>query len=473
VVGDFFGAGSLNDTPGALRFIEFESKDELRFDLRQAGGSLSGSLFELPAGELKLALGAEYREESGFAKPDSRRIAGDVGGNARSATRGSQIIREAFFEAQLPVLRGLPAAEELTLEVSGRYTDYSSFGGRYLSRYAFSYAPLDVIRLRGVYATSFRSPGISDLFLGSADSFVAVRDRCEGFPNVTAGSPEQTERLRAQCAAQLPQDRFSAAMPFAQRGGVGTQIRANVGGNRDLQEETATTMGFGLVFSPPWIPDLELSVDYYDVDIDDPIVGQAPQERIDDCLIDLDQSDCDALRRDGDGVLSFIDARRTNFGKIQTNGYDFGLRYRFELPVVGTVGVDFEGNYVVDFEVTSSMTETINGMVGTPNFKGRLATVINPTQSWELQATARYFGEVEDETRKELGLPFDEAPGVTYLDLSTSYAFGAEDKYNLTFGVNNAMDREPPRLLDGVTNTNTSNYDPLGRRFFASFRTRF
>ena len=474
VVGDFFGTNGLASTPGAIDYIRFNSRDRLRFHLKQVAGDLSGSLFDLPAGPLRAAFGAEYREEDGFATPDRRLVSGDTGGNARERTRGRQLIREAFFETQIPLLRGVIGFEELTAEISGRYTDYSSFGGRYLSRYAFSWAPVDMIRLRGVYATSFRSPGISDLFLGSADSFVAVRDRCEGFPNFAGLSERDAEQLRMACAPVLPTGRFTDDNPFAQRGGVGSQIRANVGGNGQLAEETADTINVGVVFSPPWIPELQVSLDYYDIDIQNPIVGQSAQQRIDDCLLRNSAVDCAALQRDEDGVLTFADIPRSNFGKIATNGFDFGIRYTFPLPVVGNVLMDFEGNYIYDFEVeTPSGLEKVNGLIGIPNFKGRLVTAIRPVENWSLQATTRYIGGGEDETRKELRLPVNETEDVVYLDLSTLYTFGSEGKYGFTLGISNALDRDPPRVIDGFSNTALGTYDVFGRRFFAAFRARY
>jgi outer membrane receptor protein involved in Fe transport len=90
-----------------------------------------------------------------------------------------------------------------------------------------------------------------------------------------------------------------------------------------------------------------------------------------------------------------------------------------------------------------------------------------------MQATTRYVGGGEDETRKELQLPINETEDVIYLDLSTLYTFGSEDKYGFTFGISNALDRDPPRVIDGFSNTALGTYDVFGRRFFAAFRARY
>jgi len=154
VQGNFFGRNGLLDTPGAIDYIRYEARDRLGFHLKEVGGSISGSAVTLPAGDLKLAVGAEYRQEDGFVSPDFLTVSGDSGGNGLDPTRGNFITRSTFWEGTVPVLANLPGIEEFTLEMSGRYTDYSSFGGKYQSRYGFSYAPIVDLRFRGVFATS-------------------------------------------------------------------------------------------------------------------------------------------------------------------------------------------------------------------------------------------------------------------------------------------------------------------------------
>jgi iron complex outermembrane receptor protein len=473
VLADVFGP-DLRKSPGALRYLKFDSRDELVFNLREVASSMEASLFDLPAGPVRAAIGAEYREEDGSVKPDPRLVSGDTGQNSREGTRGSQTIREAFFETEIPVLKDLPAAEALSLQVSGRYTDYSSFGGRYLSRYGFSWTPLSMVRFRGVYSTAFRAPGISDLFLGRADAFRRVRDRCAGFPNVDGGGPEQTEKLRQACEAALPAGRFDEANPFVQRNGIGAGVLTNSGGNTELSEETATNLGLGVSFAPPWIENLELSVDYYDVEIQDPIVPQSAQVRVDNCLLRGSQADCAGLTRGADGSLDVIELPRTNFGRVSTSGLEFDVRYDFPSASLGDITVDFSGNYIMDFEVLGqSQLAKQNGVVGVPNFKGLLTVSMRPTDAWTFQATTRYIGGGEDPERKRLGLPLSSTKDIMYVDLVTQYKLGAEGKYMFTFGVSNLMDQQPPRLVNSFTNADLSTYEYNGRRFFAAFRTTF
>ena len=471
VLGDFFGENGLLNTPDALSFIRFKSNDRLTFHLRQFGIQGSTSILKLPAGNLGLAIGAEYREEDGAVSVDPFLSAGDTAGLSRQGTRGRQLIREAFFEANIPLVEGLPGFQELGVNVSGRYTDYSSFGGRYLSRYAVSWAPVESLRLRGVYSTSFRSPSISDLFLGDADTFVGVDDRCDGFPDLP-------EPLLSNCAAQLPDGAFDADNPFNGNLGIASrQVRANIGGNEDLQEETADTVTAGIVYNPGWMPGAVISADYYEINIKNPVQGQSAQFRVDNCLVRGITSECDAVRRDGQGLLSFVDIPVTNFGEFRTNGLDFGARYAKRFPWVGDVLFDFEGVYIFDFEIeTTGGRGKSNGIIGgaaggTPNMKGRFTTVMQPTEKLSLSMSAQYIGETEILERKILDLPFDNVPETVYLDVGMGYQL--TDSLSLFLSVQNATDKRPPLVIgNNVSNTNRL-YDVVGRRYSLVVRAEF
>lgn len=475
VPGNFFGANSLFSTPDAIPYIRFKSRERIGFHLRQVGASIVGPVLELPAGEVQLAVGAEYREEDGFVSPDPLVVSGDSAGNGLDPTRGNFIIRDLFFESSFPLVAGMRGIEELTLDVSGRYTDSSDFGGAYLSRYGFSYAPVEDFRLRGVYATSFRAPSISDLFGGGADSFLSLRDPCDGFPNI----PDPT--VMANCAASLPNsDQFTAANPFDQASvGTGGQLRSNIGGNPDLEEERARTINVGFVFQPRFLPDLAVAVDYYDIEIDDPQVNPDPQIAVlNECFgsAGLSSAQCGNITRTGSGGVSLIEVAQTNFGKIETQGIDIDIRYAIDLPVVGPATVSLAGNYVVDFETVGLTRTKGNGRLeanegSVPNFRARLSTSFNPIPPLMLTATTRFIGESTDQDRREQGLPFDNVPKTYYLDVSARYDI--TENLTMFLGVRNVTDKEPPFFLDGGTNTNTDTYDVLGRFAFLRLRATF
>jgi len=469
VVGNFFGRESLFETPGAIDYLRYESRDRLGFHLKEVGTSIAGGVLTLPAGELKLAAGAEYRQEDGFVSPDSLTVSGDASGNGLDPTRGSFITRSAFWESTVPIVANVPLVEELSLELSGRYTDYSSFGGKYLSRYGFSYAPVGDLRLRGVFATAFRAPGISDLFGGAADSFPQVSDPCDGYQDPES---KKSANVKANCAAQLQ------GRPFRQGA---AQIRANIGGNPELKEEEATTYNFGLVYQPSFIPDLAVALDYYSVEIHDPIVNRNSQRVVDNCYdvdgVPLSAPDCANVERNEAGTITRINTPQENVGKIETAGLDFDMNYAFELPLLGATRANVDATYVFDYVITDDAgKEKQNGFIAQnsgsiPNFKARFGTRFQPTDDLSWSLTARYIGGATDRTRHEQRLPFDGVSGIWYLDSSARYSLN--ENYDVTFGVRNLADKRPPLFVDGASNTNLATYDVLGRYIFARFTAAF
>jgi iron complex outermembrane receptor protein len=471
-LGDFFGDGSLLGTPDAFEFIRFKSEDRLLFHMRQAGLTARTTLARLPAGDLRLALGGEYREEDGSVSVDAVTLAGDGAGLGRGNTRGRQLVREAFFEADIPLVADVPGLKDLRVNASGRYTDYSTFGGRYLSRYALSFTPVESLLVRGVYSTSFRAPSISDLFLGRADSAELLIDPCTGFPNLP-------EPLRSRCAAVLPAERFTAASPFdGNLGTAGRVVTTNVGGNRALEEETATSVSVGFVYQPAWewLRGVRLAVDYFDVEIADPIVGQTAQTRVNNCLLSGVLSECDATRRGVEGVIDFVDSPRTNFGKFRTNGLDVSAQYTTVWPVLGRMLFEVQGIYTFDFEFESFGDKgKANGRIGVqsglnPNAKWLFSIVSSPRSDLRIELDAIYLGEAEISPRASLGLPLDDVSDVVYLNVG--FRYDVTEQLSLGLTVRNATDKQPPLVVGSIINTNGS-YDVLGRRASLSLRLRF
>jgi len=468
-LGDFFGAEDLLDTPAALEFIRFKSTDRLRFHLLEIGMEIGTTLAQLPAGEARLVVGAEYRVEDAAIRIDPVVAAGDSVSLSRSDTRGRQLVRESFFEASIPLVADARLLHELSLSVAGRYTNTSSFGGRYSARYALAFAPLPSIRFRVGYGTSFRAPTISDLFRGSADSRAPVQDRCSGFPRI----PDPL--LLRRCAAVLPDGEFSNERLF--QAGLGLPVRTNVAGNPDLREEASRTFSIGVQLAPSWLPSVSFSIDYYKVDVADPIQGQNAQQRLDDCLLRGIESECAAVARDRFGQIQLIDLPQTNLGRLSTHGLDFSLVYTDDLPYLGEVRLGVDGVYIFDFEqvgvggVVKANGRLFGSSTGLPNFRGRAVLELEPREKLSLAVAARYIGEADIFERALAGLPFRHVDPVTYIDLAVTYR--VSEQLQLGFSIQNLTDEDPP-LVIGSNLTNTSDvYDLVGRRYSVMLRKTF
>jgi iron complex outermembrane receptor protein len=477
VVGDFFGErGLVTNTPGALDFIRFNGRDHLIFHLKEVGVSATTTVAKLPAGDMRMSIGAQFREEDGSVSVDAVTLSGDSGGLSRSGTRGRQLVREGFYEAEIPLVEGIPLVNEFSVNISGRYTDYSTFGGRYLSRYALSYAPIKDLRFRGVYATSFRSPSISDLFLGPADSFVSVSDPCDGFPNV---EPALFEGCQRELEAAAGEGAFTDDNPFGGFGNQSNQVRSNIGGSSQLSEETADSINVGFVYTPNWMPGMSLALDYFNIEVDNPVVFQSPNFRVNNCVLRNQLSECSAQQRDENGFLVFVDVPRTNFGEIQTHGLDFAVEYTKDIPKVGPARFAVEGVYTYDFEFTTFNGKSkTNGIIGgaggaIPNMRMFFDMDFQPTEEVTISTSVEYIGRSKIIDRRIQNLPFANAPAAMYLDAAIRYQ--VTDRIALTLSGQNLTDKQPPLIIgDGTfTNTNTALYDVLGRRYFAVLTVDF
>ena len=300
-------SGLNSMTPEMLDFISFEAHDVFEYKMKNYYANIGGDLFDLPGGPLAFSLGAEHRVESGFDHPDALIDGGDTTGNARTATNGSYSVDEAYLELAIPVLADLPFAKLLDFSVATRYSDYSNFGNTLNSKFGFRWKPIDDLMVRGNWSEGFRAPSIAELFTGQGDSFPSVNDPCA---SQLAGHAEpehsgQVSRRRQHCRTG--------------RTRRNSQIRITVGGNPDLGPETSTSKTLGVVYSPSWVQGLDLSLDWWQIDIDTAIVTQTAQDILNGCYVaDVAvTANCLQITRDASGAVSDLLAIPQNIGTFQ------------------------------------------------------------------------------------------------------------------------------------------------------------
>ena len=262
----------------------------------------------------------EHRTEFGYDEPDGLINSGDTTGNARTATRGGYSLDEAYLELAIPVLADVPFAKLLDFSLATRYSDYSNFGDTLNSKFGFRWKPIDDLMIRGNWSEGFRAPSIAELFAGQADSFPAITDPCAGS---LQGTPNND--IPAGCAG-IPQ--YNQNNP---------QIRITVGGNPDLQPELSTSKTLGFVYSPGYVQGLDISLDWWQVEIDDAIFLQTGQAILDNCYRNGTQAACALISRTSSGQVSDLLSMPSNIGTIKTEGYDFTVSYRLPETVLGQV----------------------------------------------------------------------------------------------------------------------------------------
>jgi outer membrane receptor protein involved in Fe transport len=469
VVGDYFSPGGL--TQDVIDYIRYD-------DISTASGSqlitqatLTGPVLEIGDREVKFAAGSSFRHEEAEVLPSPIVAGGDSAGNGSSPTVGDLSAYDAFAELSIPLLSKAFLAQQLTADLAGRYSAYDSFGGQFTFRSGLTYAPVADIRLRGSYATAFRAPSIGALYGGSVDSFESVKDPCDGWDTDASIDPT----VRQNC---MNGGAGIGAVPGGYRQ-LGSQIRANIGGNRDLQPETARVISMGVVVWPGGpFEGLTLTTDYYRVTVDNAISSPDTQSILDDCYASpaLSSPKCELIGRSAeDGSINSLNASVRNIGKLETSGVDLTVNYELGVGSLGQINFGWQGNYLLDFTETietevSEFEGTIAPQAGTFTQLRWIARGGFSRGPWSLDNTVRYFGGA-----RLFGVKPDEQPttsvsAITYWDLAGTYA---GDKLGITVGVDNLLDTPPPFIPGENANTNEATYDVVGRFVFTRLSYEF
>lgn len=373
-------------------------------------------------------------------------------------TEGSYDVVDVFTEVRLPIFRDRPFAKELTLDGAIRLADYSTLGDATTWKVGATWAPVADLSFRGTISEAVRAPNISELFDPRLPIQVsATADPCDP-GNVASG----TAARQANCIADLT----AAGVPAAEVvDAAGNYIWVNPltgrftgvsGGNPDLDVETAETITVGLVFQPSFIEGLSITVDYWDVSIEDAIAAVASGDILEGCLDSVSYPNvdfCSLFGRRADGGLNSLETGQINFAEVEASGVDFSLSYSFDVGenefgarLVGSNQdkLDRFFNPLNPDDVDPEIQE-----IQLPEWSGNL------TLSWDrgpISASLQtsYQGEqAVDEIEDVLGLNgnaklygddgfFDE---VYIFDANASYEYS--DQLTFYGGVNNISDEEP------------------------------
>ena len=359
-----FGLGSISAECAA--YIAVDATNRAGVDQTILEASLSGPLVELPAGELRAAFGVFYKKDEYFYSadpvatvflPDGRPDI--IGFNASDDIEGEDDNTDLYVEASIPLLADRPGVRSLEAVVGYRYSDYASAGGADAYKAELLYRPVDALRLRSSYQHAVRAPSVGELYSPQLTAFFASPDfepldPCEA-DSAERNGPDQAQ-VEALCLAQgfppelLPDydNNFDVARGF-------------VGGNPDLDPETADTLTFGVVLTSPftsrWLDRLQVSLDWYRIEIDDAIVTVFADAFIARCFdrtfnpeFEASNQWCGMFSRDsasGD-IVDAYEILRNSEG-LRTSGLDLQLDWRFDVGP-GELGVNWLVAYLDSFE---------------------------------------------------------------------------------------------------------------------------
>ena len=479
---NFFG-GEGTITPEMLDYIGFVGTDAGFNQQQLTSLNITGKLFEIPGGgDAALAIGGEYRIESGADIPNPMVALGEATGNKRDATQGDYDVREGFAELSVVPLIGVTGAEWVELNAALRAFDYNTFGSDFTWKAGGLWKFGQGLAVRGTYSTAFRAPPISSLYSGQTDNFPSVTDPCHT-------GADQSELEADNCRED----------GLAGHTDARTQQLAKTGGNPDLGPETAKIFTSGVVYEPTFAPGLSLTLDYFNIEIDEAI-GQLGANLILQSCYDApveERKYCDLITRNADtGLIDRIQDTLINVGGNDTAGVDLNVRYN-QSTDVGAFTFNLEGTWLQFFNSIEPDGAVIEGRgvydLGVyPRWRANFGTMWG-MDAFGAGANLRYVGrfrECEDDDC-QVGTKADGTPSrpenpddrpisrdvgahVT-ADLYGSYTLDTPmGNSRLTLGVNNVVNAKPAVIYNGVLGTSdASTYDFLGRYFYARFVQQF
>ena len=478
----FGGPGTIDPSQQANLGFTGTSRafDDLLAVTANAAGDLGTLWGDRP---LSLAVGYEYRRQAGAQIADPIAASGDSADFNFTTTEGSFYANEVYGELSIPILVHRPAVQNLEASLAGRYVNYDTFGGNFTYKTGARYTPIPDVTLRGTYSTAFRAPTVNELFLGQQETAPTAGDLCA---SLAGASPA----LVAQCTA--------TGVGAAGSGDNSNQVLTRTGGNKGLQPETARTITAGLVLEPRVVKSLTVTVDFYDITVDDIIGTLGTPTILAACYPAAFNSAaapqfCNLVSRASTGRILFVSDQKVNSGQLHTSGIDLAARYRLPTPV-GHFGFSFDGTWLSVFDI-ENLGQTIHGK-GNFDLAGRGYGGALPewkfnlgaqwaNAGWSAGALARYVGSFKECAASD----GTSVGGLCYVDSSLSRQVGSNvvvdlnagyqiksrlGKTSLLVGVNNVLDKAPQYVYSApLANSDPATYDFVGRFFYTRLAQAF
>lgn len=506
---NLFGFGA--PSRAALDYFVVNSSREQEAEQYQVTAFVSGDtsgFFELPGGAIQFALGGEYRKETAYSAFDETTRSGATFLNAIPVFDPPALeAKEAYAEVRIPILSDVPFFRELSVEGAFRIADYNigNVGTTEAYNAGIIWQPIDSVRLRGSYARSVRIPTQSDLFAEPSQTFLnGLVDPCDSrFIN------DNPNRARNCAAAGVPTtvEVGGVAQPFTNIPASG--IRGLNGSNPNLDAEVSDSFTAGVIFQPEFVRGLSLSVDYYNIEIENVIFALGAQTIINQCYDNpsgIDNPFCASIFRRPDGTFqgqsdrllggstvtfplaptdrSFISGP-FNFARQKTSGIDFDLNYQRDL---GPVAISFRGllSYVIERDNFTDIDDPnfINQQLlelGDPEFSGSIILGLDfgvPRLTYNMRYIGEQFVNTFETFNALQGRPPENpdysTPSIYPETFYHNFRLDLETEGGQSFyvGVDNVLDTIPPLGLDGTT-AGSGIYDNIGRFFYAGFRFNF
>ncbi|EGQ7915926.1 TonB-dependent receptor plug domain-containing protein [Vibrio parahaemolyticus] len=405
---------------------------ESQMEMHQFSGGLQFDLAEVGDITIPLYVGAEFTTYDYFDKYDPQSEAGNIIGSAGNSAGGDRETYAFYAESMIAF------TDELEMNIAARYDHYSDFGDEISPKVSFRYQPLDNLMFRAGAGMGFRAPTLSDLYAADSYSSDFAKDYsyCSANGIAYADCPE-------------------------------TQYDVTRTANEDLEAETSVSFNFGVSYSP--IDDLDVTVDYYNISIDDMITLNTLQS-----MIDEERSSGVSnpnIIRDANGRIIEATAGLQNLGTLDTSGIDLKVGYSYDFDFA-TVRYDFMGSYVLDYSTPEYVGGPVNNQVGRnglPEYRFNTGVGLNFLEDHDIYLSADHIADQAqdvDDNYNKIG----HISSQTTWNIAYNYLAPWDAKF--TAGVRNLTDEDPAFESDGVT-YNSDLYSIQGRVYFLKYSQNF
>jgi iron complex outermembrane receptor protein len=393
-------------------------------------------------------------------------------------------------------------AQDLSLDLGARRSQYDLFGGVNTFKADLNWKIVSGFTVRGGYSKAIRAPSLGELYAPTTTGNLnigntpAAGDPCDSRSSLRAGA--NAAQVAALCQAQ--------GVPAALYGGYQygvDSVHGASGGNTSLTPETANTYSVGGVWQPVFDSELmrsfNVSLDYYNIRVANAVGALSLTDIIPRCFNFDGQSNptyslsnvyCKQITRDpATGNIVFAREGLLNLAQYKTDGIDTQVDWSFGLGAVGLS--DGAGKVHLNSMIAYTHSFNVAALPGAPslNYAGSIGdTQVSPDMShprWKGYTSLgygigpvtaalhwRYIGKMKDYSA--VANPTSKAPGVgsySYFDVDAHWA--VIEHLNLTVGITNLADKQPPFVSGQPLTTDASTYDILGRTYFVGFTAKF
>jgi iron complex outermembrane receptor protein len=493
-------------TAAERAFLFTKETGETHYEQFLVAGSITGTLFDLPAGEVGAVLGFERRYDSIDDTPGfNARNANLWGQTAAGRTQGSDNVTEAFGEIEIPLLADMDLFKNLTFNASARFTNYDSYGSESTYKLGLDWRLTEEYRLRATSGTSYRAPALYELFLANQTAFAnqTAVDPC-GFWD-TSSNP----LIVARCGA--------LGLPAGYNPAVHSSALIITGGGfgvLEAEDSQAKTLGF--IWTPDWLP-ISIAFDYFDIVVENQVAQFGSFNIVNSCFNSPTYPAdpfCTLFVRDlapgpTFGKIVSVNNSYVNLNSQNIQGLDVTFQYKQEIEWLdGTFQVDFQGTWAFDqalqFTPVPGGAPTVtdlNGDIYSNDFVGNLDARFD-TGAWTFFYSSNMFSRASNNENFQdtifglRGLPECGAAGLNAFqqnicvegiykqhaewvmthDMSVRYR---EDGWTAQLGIINVFDELAPTTSTGAGTTRIgnavaiSNYDATGRRLFINLGYAF